>query len=211
MAWVTKIMLLCVILFMAWSRWNCYERLTWWLEAMPVLLALPPVLLTSRKFPLTTLLYSLMTVHAMILLMGAKYTYARTPFGFFLQDLFHLKRNCYDRIGHFFQGFVPAILVREILIRTTPRIARRGKRFFFIVTCVCLAVSAFYELLEWGGAVVLGQKADDFLGLQGDIWDSQWDMFLALIGAIVAQLTLSKWHDRQIDTLKGKQKSAKKQ
>lgn len=202
MVWITKIMLLSVLCFMAWSRWNCYDKLTWWLEAAPVLLALPIVVVTSRKFRLTMLLYTLLTLHAMVLLLGAKYTYARVPFGFILQNIFHLKRNPYDRIGHLFQGFVPAIIVREILLRRTP--LQRGKRFVFITTCICLAISAFYELLEWGGAVAFGQKAEDFLGTQGDIWDSHWDMLLAVIGSLVAQLTLSKWHDSQLAALKKK-------
>ena len=173
-----------------------YDRLTWLLEVFWIILAIPLVLATWRRFPLTTLLCGLLTAHALILIMGGYYSYARTPFGYWLQDLFGLDRNPYDRLGHFAQGFVPAILVREILIRRSPL---RGSRWLApLVVSVCLAFSAFFELIEWWAAVLGGSAADDFLATQGDVWDTQWDMFTALIGAIVSLLLLSRLHDRQL-------------
>ena len=133
-------------------------------------------------------------------MIGGHYTYAQVPLGFWVQDLFHLGRNHYDRLGHFAQGFVPAMLVREILIRRSP--LGPGKWLFFLVVCVCLAFSAFYELIEWWTAVMMGQAADAFLGTQGDPWDTQWDMFLALVGAVTAQLLLARTHDRALGTMK---------
>jgi len=176
-----------------------YDRLTWLLEVFWVILAIPLVLATWRRFPLTTLLCGLLTVHALILIMGGYYSYARTPFGYWLQDLFGLDRNPYDRLGHFAQGFGPAILVREILVRRSPL---RGSRWLApLVVSVCLAFSAFFELIEWWAAVLGGSAADDFLATQGDVWDTQWDMFTALIGAIAALLLLSRYHDRQLRPL----------
>jgi putative membrane protein len=173
-----------------------YDRLTWFLEIVWVLLAIPLVLLTWRRFPLTTLLCCLLAVHAMILMLGGHYSYARTPLGDWLRDLFGFSRNPYDRIGHFAQGFVPAILVREILVRRSPL---RGSRWLApLVVCACLAFSAFFEMIEWWSAVLGGSAADDFLATQGDVWDTQWDMFLALIGAITALLLLSRVHSRQL-------------
>ena len=173
-----------------------YDRLTWVMEAAPVMIALPLLIATRRRLPLTTLLYVLVCIHGLILIYGAAYTYARVPLGFELQALFGFERNPYDRLGHFAQGFVPAIVARELLIRVF-RI-RRGGLLFFLVICIVLAVSAFYELIEWWSALVMGQAADEFLGTQGDPWDTQWDMFLALVGAIVAQRALARRHDRQI-------------
>jgi len=173
-----------------------YDRLTWFMEAAPVLVAMPLLFLTRRTLPLTTLLYILICIHGLILIYGAAYTYARVPLGFELQALFGFERNPYDRIGHFAQGFVPAIIARELLIRVF-RLGPGGL-LFFLVTCIALAVSAFYELIEWWSALVMGQAADEFLGTQGDPWDTQWDMFLAMVGALVAQLLLARWHDRQI-------------
>ncbi len=175
------------------------DRLTWVLEVMPVIIALPLLAATSRSFPLTPLLYRLIALHALILIVGGHYTYAEVPAGYWVRDLLGLARNHYDRIGHLAQGFVPAMIGREILLRRTT--LRRSGWLFFLVTCVCLAISAFYELIEWWSAVVLGQGADAFLGTQGDPWDTQWDMFLALIGAIVAQLTLGRIHDRALAAL----------
>jgi len=172
------------------------DRMTWLLEAAPVLIGIPLAIGTFPRFPLTPLLYRLIFLHSLVLMIGGHYTYAHVPLGFWLQDLFHFSRNHYDRIGHFMQGFVPAILAREILIRTTP--LRTGKWLFFLVTCVCLAFSAFYELIEWWSAIILGQGADAFLGTQGDIWDTQWDMFLALIGALTALTVLVRRHDREL-------------
>jgi putative membrane protein len=178
------------------------DRGTWWLEIFPILIGAPILVATYRRFPLTTLVYTLLAVHALILMVGGHYTYARVPLGFWVQDLFGFARNHYDRLGHFAQGFIPAILVREILLRTSP--LRRGRWLFVLVTAVCLAFSACYEFIEWGAAVLGGESADAFLGTQGDVWDTQWDMFFALIGAITAQLTLSRVHDRALQKLLGK-------
>ena len=183
-----------VTLVLAWSGFRPADRTTWWLEIFPVLIGAPILLATARRFPLTPLVYGLLAVHAMILMVGGHYTYANVPLGFWVQDLFGLARNHYDRVGHFAQGFVPAILVREILLRTSP--LRQGRWLFVLVTAVCLAFSACYEFVEWWAAVLGGDSADAFLGTQGDVWDTQWDMFLAVIGALVAQLTLSRRHDR---------------
>jgi putative membrane protein len=169
---------------------------TWILEVFPIFLAVPLLLATARRFPLTPLAYRLVFVHALILMIGGHYTYAKVPLGFWLQDALHLARNHYDRIGHFAQGFVPAILAREVLLRRTP--LRPGKWLFFLVTCVCLSVSACYEFVEWAAALLGGASADAFLGTQGDVWDTQWDMFMALLGALAAQLLLARIHDRQL-------------
>ncbi len=176
-----------------------YDRTTWWLEIFPILIAAPILVLTARRFPLTTLTYTLLAIHAVILMVGGHYTYARVPIGSWVQQLLGLARNDYDRLGHFAQGFIPAILIREILLRTSP--LRPGRWLFVIVTAMCLAFSACYEFFEWGAAVAGGNAADAFLGTQGDVWDTQWDMFCALIGAIVAQLTLSRVHDRSLAVL----------
>jgi putative membrane protein len=173
-----------------------HDRLTWVLEVTPVIIAAPILAATYRRFPLTPLLYRLIALHAIILMVGGHYTYAEVPAGYWVSDLLGLTRNHYDRLGHFAQGFVPAMIAREVLLRRTP--LRPGAWLFFLVACVCLAISAFYELIEWWSAVILGQGADAFLGTQGDPWDTQWDMFLALVGAIVAQLTLGRVHDRSL-------------
>ena len=175
------------------------DRLTWWLEVAPVLIAAPVLMLTARRFPLTKLLYVLIAVHALILILGGHYTYAQVPLGYWAQDLFDLARNPYDRLGHFAQGFVPAMIAREILLRSSP--LNRGGWLFFIVCCICLAVSACYEFIEWWTAIIGGGSAEAFLGMQGDVWDTQWDMFLALCGAITAQLTLARVHDRTLARL----------
>jgi putative membrane protein len=176
-----------------------YDRTTWWLEIFPVVIGTPLLLLSARRFPLTPLTYTLLAVHALILIVGGHYTYARVPLGFWAQDLFGLARNHYDRVGHFAQGFIPAILVRELLLRTSP--LRPGRWLFVLVTATCLAISAFYELFEWWTAVAGGQAAEAFLGTQGDVWDTQWDMFLALIGALLAQLLLARVQDRSLAKL----------
>ncbi len=156
------------------------DRFTWFLEAAPILVGVPVLVATYRRFPLTALAYRLIFVHALILMVGGHYTYAEVPLGYWMKDFFGFARNHYDRIGHFAQGFVPAILVREVLLRKTP-LRSRGW-LFFLTTSVCLAISACYEFVEWGTAVATGSKADAFLGTQGDPWDTQWDMLLALIG-----------------------------
>lgn len=173
-----------------------HDRLTWGLEVLPVILAVPLLLASRRAFPLTPLLYRLLFLHGLILMLGGHYTYAEVPAGFWLQDAFGLARNPYDRIGHFAQGFVPAILAREILLRLSP--LRRGGWLFLFVTSVCLAFSALYELIEFGAAMAIGESADAFLGTQGDVWDTQWDMLMALTGALVAQAALARLHDRQL-------------
>jgi len=176
-----------------------YERLTWWLEVAPVLIGAPILIATRRRFPLTPLLYRLLFAHALILILGGHYTYARVPLGDWVRDVLDLARNPYDRLGHLAQGFVPAILAREILLRRSPLV--RGGWLTLTVTSICLAFSAFYELTEWWAAVLLGGSAESFLGTQGDVWDTQWDMFLALCGALLAQTLLARLHDRQLARL----------
>lgn len=149
-----------------------------------------------KQFPLTTLLCFALAIHALILMYGGHYTYAETPLGLWVKDAFDLSRNHYDRLGHFMQGFVPAILVRELLLRTSP--LKRGAWLAVLTTCACLAFSAFFEMIEWWAALVWGGDADAFLATQGDVWDTQWDMFLCLCGAIISQLLLAKWHNRQL-------------
>ena len=175
------------------------DRTTWWLEIFPVLIALPILLATYPRFPLTDLLYALITVHALVLILGGAYTYAHVPLGFWMQDWFGFHRNHYDRIGHFMQGLVPALVAREILLRNGFVVGRRMAAF--VSVCVALAISAFYELIEWWSALVLGQGADEFLGTQGDPWDTQEDMFMALIGAIVAMAVFTRLQDAQIRAL----------
>jgi len=184
-----------------WSGVRPHDVTTWVLEIFPIVIALPILIATRRRFPLTPLAYRLIFLHAVILMVGGHYTYARVPAGFWIQELFGFARNHYDRLGHFAQGFVPAIIAREILLRKTP--LRSGGWLFFITTCICLAISAFYEFVEWWSAILGGSAATDFLGTQGDVWDTQWDMFLAFIGAMVAQLTLGRLHDRQIAAVTG--------
>jgi putative membrane protein len=176
------------------------DYFTWLLEVAPILIGVPVLVATYRRFPLTPLAYRLILVHALILMVGGHYTYAEVPLGFWVQRALGLARNHYDRLGHFAQGFVPAVLAREILLRRSP--LRPGKWLFFLVTCVCLAISACYEFVEWWTAVTTGDSATAFLGTQGDPWDTQWDMFLALVGAITAQVTLARAHDRQLEQLR---------
>ena len=185
-----------VLLGLAWSGSGPYDRLTWFLEVVPVLVAVPLLVWTARSFPLTPLAYALIAVHALILMYGGHYTYALTPFGDWMQDVFDFTRNHYDRIGHLMQGFGPAIIARELLLRTSP--LRPGKWLFALVTLSILGVSASYEFTEWWAAIAGGDAAGAFLGTQGDVWDTQWDMFLAGCGALIAQLSLSRVHDRQL-------------
>ncbi len=176
-----------------------YDRLTWFLEVLPILVVLPVLLATRTRYALTDLLYALIFLHALILIAGGHWTYARVPLGFRLEELFSLQHNPYDKIGHFAQGFVPAIAAREILIRGGT--VRGRKMLAFVVLSIVLAISASYELFEWGAALALGKGADDFLGTQGDPWDTQSDMFFALLGGSLALLTLSRVHDRAISAL----------
>ena len=178
-----------------------YDRTTWYLEVFPILIGAPILFAVYPRFQFTPLVYRLVFVHCLILMLGAHYTYARVPAGFWVQDLLSLSRNHYDRLGHLAQGFIPAILAREVLLRRSP--LAPGKWLSFLVTSVCLALSAFYELIEWWAAVLGGESAQAFLGTQGDVWDTQWDMFLAFIGAVVAQLVLARVHDRQLEQLGG--------
>lgn len=173
-----------------------HDRGIWLLEVAPVIVAVPILLTTYKHFPFSTIVYRLIFIHAIILMIGAHYTYALVPVGFWAQDLFDLSRNHYDRLGHLAQGFIPAIVAREILLRKSPLIP--GKWLFFLVCCVALAISASYEFIEWWAALIGGGAADEFLATQGDVWDTQWDMFMALTGATGAQLVLGRAHDRAL-------------
>jgi putative membrane protein len=176
-----------------WSVIKPHDYFTWFLEVFPAMIALVILVSTYRSFQFTHLVYWLILVHAIILMIGGHYTYAEVPLFTWLKDILDLSRNNYDKVGHFAQGFVPAMVAREILIRKSP--LKPGKWLFFIVVCICLAISALYELIEWWVAVGTGEAAESFLGTQGDIWDSQSDMFLALIGAISALVLLGKHHN----------------
>ena len=178
-----------------------YDRATWVLEVFPVFIVVPVLWFTYRRFPLTTLLYTLILIHSIVLMLGGAYTYARVPLGFWIEDAFGLQRNPYDKIGHLLQGFVPALAAREILLRG--RYVRGTRMLTFVVVCIVLAISATYEFVEWGTALAFGQGAEDFLGTQGDVWDTQSDMFCALIGAIVALSLFTGIQDRQIRALTG--------
>ena len=193
-----------LLALLALSAWRPYEAVTWAMEVAPIAIVLVILWATQRRFPLTPLLYALIFVHALVLMLGGHYSYARVPLGEWMRGAFALVRNPYDGIGHFMQGFVPAIAARELLLRHTG--LQRGGWLFVVVTGLCLAVSAIYELIEWGAAVALGQGAEEFLGTQGDPWDTQKDMALAWIGAMLAQALLSRWHDRQLAALAGSER-----
>ena len=185
-----------VLLALLASAISPHDRLTWLMEIAPVLIAGPLLVATYKRFPLTELLYFLITLHALVLILGGTYTYAHVPLGFWIQDAFDLARNPYDKIGHFMQGFVPVLVAREILIRGG---YVSGTRMVgFLSVCVAMTVSAFYELIEWWAALVMGQGAEEFLGTQGDPWDTQADMFFAMIGSIMALVFLAPLQDRQI-------------
>jgi putative membrane protein len=188
--------LVSLLAAIAWSYVDANDRVTWWLEALPALIALLLLAATLKRFPLTPLAYGLIWGHCLILLIGAHYTYAEVPLFNWLRDAWDLSRNHYDRLGHFAQGFVPAIVARELLIRTSP--LSSGRWLAAIVTLSCLGISAAYELVEWAAAASTGEGATAFLATQGDIWDTQKDMALALVGAIAAQVALGGIHDRQI-------------
>ena len=190
-------LLISLAAVLIWSGIAPHDRFTWLLEVAPVLIGVPVLIYHWPRLRFTRLVYTLLWIHAVILMVGGKYTYAEVPFGFWLQDVFGFARNHYDRIGHFAQGFIPAILAREIFIRKSPL---RGSRWLpFVVICFCLAFSAFYELIEFWTALASGEAATDFLGTQGDVWDTQWDMQLALIGAVVALVTLAGVQDRELE------------
>ncbi len=191
------LLLACVLAFLVVSGWSPQaDRLTWFLETVPVMIGAAILVPTYTRFRLTPLLYRLLALHAVILIIGGHYTYAEVPLFNWIRDSFEFSRNHYDRVGHLAQGFIPAILAREILLRLSP--LKRGGWLFLAVTSICLAFSAFYEMIEWWTALMSEEAAASFLGTQGDHWDTQWDMFLALIGAIVAQLLLDGLHDRQL-------------
>jgi putative membrane protein len=188
-----------LLLIMLLSAIHPYDRTTWFMEVAPIFIALPIMFATCRRFPLTTLLYVLIFFHALVLIAGGHYTYARVPLGFWMQDVLSLSRNPYDKIGHIMQGFVPFLVTREILLRKGYLINRRMVAFLSV--CVVMAISAWYELIEWWSALALGQGADEFLGTQGDPWDTQSDMLFAFIGAMSAMVLLSRWHDRQMSRM----------
>lgn len=194
-------MVLVALLVVAYaaSAWQPCDVATWWMEVMPVFLAFPVVMAVHARVGLTPLALRLLAFEALVVALGAHYTYARVPLGFWAADLLDLARNHYDRFAHLMQGVVPTLAMRELLIRTTP--LPRGRWMFWIVVSICLAMSATYELVEWWAAVLFGDGATEFLGTQGDPWDTQWDMFLALCGCILTQLFLAGVHDRQIRAL----------
>ena len=189
-------LLLSLVVLLVLSGIHPHDYFTWVLEVFPVLIGVPILVWVYPRFRFTRLVYTLLWLHAIILMVGGHYTYAQVPLGFWMEHAFGFARNHYDRIGHFAQGFIPALLAREIFIRTSP--LRESRWLPFVVICFCLAFSAFYELIEFWTALASGSAATDFLGTQGDPWDTQWDMQLALIGAIVSLLTLSRAHDRQL-------------
>lgn len=192
-------------ILLIYSGIRSYEFLTWLMEVLPIMIALPILISTYRRFPLTTLLYSVIFLHAVVLIWGGMYTYARVPLGFEIAQWLGMDRNPYDKIGHFMQGFAPALIAREILIRGNYVNGRR--MLTFIVISIVLAISASYELIEWGAALWMGQGADEFLGTQGYIWDTQSDMFFALIGSVVALVFFGKYHDSLIRRLTIEEKS----
>ena len=190
------ILLLSGIILLSITAIHPHDYPTWWMEVAPIFIAVPILIATYKNYALTPLLYRLLFLHALILMVGGHYTYAEVPLGYWMQDWFGFARNNYDKIGHLAQGFIPAMLFRELLLRSSP--LKQGKLLFTLVTASCLAVSAVYELIEWGAAEAMGQGADAFLGTQGYAWDTQSDMLMALIGAIVAQVLLGKMQDRQL-------------
>ncbi|NOH15040.1 DUF2238 domain-containing protein [Clostridium cochlearium] len=185
-----------ILIILIWSGINPFDKFTWILEVLPAIIGGFVLIIIYPKFKFTNLVYILIWVHAIILIVGGHYTYAEMPLFNVIRDVFNLNRNYYDRLGHFAQGFIPAIIAREILIRNN--IVTKKKWLEFIIVCICLAISASYELIEFAVAEFTGTAAEAFLGTQGDIWDTQWDMLFALIGSIVAILTLSKYHNKQL-------------
>lgn len=193
------LLLISAMVILIWSGINPKERLTWWLETLPVFIAVILCVATYKKFELTSLVYLLIWVECVILMVGGHYTYAEVPLFDWFKEAFNQSRNNYDKLGHLAQGFIPAIIVRELLLRTSP--LKTGKWLFAIIVFGVLGISAMYELIEWAAAEIIGEDADSFLGSQGDVWDTQKDMFCALVGAIVALLSLSKIHDKQLKNL----------
>lgn len=195
-------LLVSFIAIFIWSVINPKDLFTWFLEVLPAVIGLVVILLTYNRFRLTAPLYILIWIHAIILVIGGHYTYAEMPLFNWLRDTYGLARNYYDRVGHLAQGFIPAIIAREILLRKSP--LKPGKMLSFIVVSICLAISASYEFIEWGVAEATGSAADAFLGTQGDVWDTQWDMFLALCGSILSLTLMSKLHDKYLKSLNKK-------
>jgi putative membrane protein len=194
--------LIWIVVFLSVLIWSAIEpadRLTWWMEVIPAIVGVVILIMTRQRFPLTELVYFLILIHAIILMVGGHFTYAEVPLGDWLRDLVSGERNNYDKLGHLAQGFIPVMIAREIMIRKKV-VAVKGW-LTFLLLCVVLAFSAFYELIEWWAALVSSEAAESFLGTQGYVWDTQSDMLWALCGAIVALLTLSKLHDRQISAL----------
>ncbi|MFN7038274.1 MAG: DUF2238 domain-containing protein [Alphaproteobacteria bacterium] len=191
---------ICTILFMVWSKYDCLDHFIWWLEAAAVIIGLPILIITYNKFPLTNLCYILIWTHGLILLIGAHYTYEKVPLFDYFKFEFSLSRNYFDRVGHFFQGFVPAIITRELLIRTSA--LKNGKWLSTLIVMSVLGISALYEIFEWIVGDFTGESAAGFLALQGDIWDTQKDMVLAGIGATLSLLSLGRIHDKQLSKLK---------
>lgn len=201
------LLLLMVVIVLAWSGWQPYDRFTWWLEVAPGLAAIVLLVATYGRFRLTTLLYTLIALHICVLCVGGHYTYARVPFFDWLRPIFGWQRNHYDRLGHFMQGLVPALIARELFLRLN--VLQRKKWMPFLIVCVCLAISAFYELIEWWSALIAGSLSIDFIGSQGDVWDTQGDMLMALVGAICALLFLSHLHNRALRRLAAAEEIAK--
>ena len=193
------VLLLSFGIILAWSAWHPKDGFIWFLESIPAIVGVIVLVAIYRKTRLTMLVYVLIWLHAIVLVVGGHYTYAEMPLFNWLRDTFGLARNYYDRVGHLMQGFVPAMIAREILLRQ--RVVAGRRWLFFLVTCICLAISAFYEFIEWWVAIASGEAADAFLATQGDVWDTQWDMFLAFVGAMASQLLLGAWHDRQLAAL----------
>ena len=196
-----RLMLLVMVICLVLSGLHLYDRTTWVLEIFPIIIATPVLIFSYKRFTLTNLVYICIFLHALILMTGGAYSYARVPIGFTIAEWFDLTRNPYDKLGHFFQGFVPTLVAREILLRK--QVINGKKMLAFILVCIALAISASYELIEWASALMLGQGADEFLGTQGDMWDTQSDMFFALIGSITALIALTHMHDKQLIKLAG--------
>ncbi len=191
-----KVAALLLALIVVYTGIYAGDKITWLMEVTPVLILVPLLWATHARYPLTPLLYTLIFFHAIILMVGGMYTYAKVPIGFDVQAWLGLDRNPYDKLGHFFQGLVPALAAREILVRGA--FVRGRKMLGFVVCCIALAISAMYELIEWWAALAMGQGADDFLGTQGDPWDTQSDIFCALLGALTTVLLLARYHQRQL-------------
>lgn len=193
--WHWALLLACVAVLI-WSGIEPRDRMTWVLEVFPAVVGIGILMALYQRFRFTSLVYVLVALHAILLMVGGHYTYAEVPLGEWVADWLNIDRNHYDRLGHFMQGFVPALIAREVMLRVTP--LQRGGWLFGLVVAVALAISAFYEFIEWWVALLSEQAAESFLGTQGAVWDTQWDMFLALCGAILAQLLLARWQDKQL-------------